>query len=92
MDIDFHKLLEWIVGRGVELSSDEKSIKFEIKRDLTKKEYKVLLHMFGGGSETEIMEQLNLDKERFDKVLKSAKSKIKSNLGKFAQLNSDKVL
>jgi hypothetical protein len=38
------------------------------------------------------MEQLNLDKERFDKVLKSAKSKIKSNLGKFAQLNSDKVL
>jgi hypothetical protein len=48
MDIDFHKLLEWIVGRGVELSSDEKSIKFEIKRDLTKKEYKVLLHMFGG--------------------------------------------
>lgn len=86
MDIDFHKLLEWVIGRDLELTEDEKSLKFDIKRRLTKKEYKVLLHMFEGGKQEEITQKLNLDEKRFNETLKSAKSKISSNLGKFAKI------
>ena len=83
MEISFQKLLEWVVGRDLELVSDEKSVKFEIKRMLTKKEYKLLLASF---QNQDILEKLNLDSERSDKLLQSGKKKISQNLGKFAKI------
>jgi len=86
MEIDFYKLIESVANRELQFTEDEITIKFEIKRRLTKKEYKVLIHIFQGGDEEAIINKLNLDRDRFTSILKSAKNKIRSNLGKFAKI------
>lgn len=86
MDINFHKLLEWLTGKTLELNQDEHTVKYGLKNKLTKKEYKIVLHLFGNGEISEIASKLNLDEKRVNELLDSSKKKIKSNLGKFAQL------
>jgi ArsR family metal-binding transcriptional regulator len=78
--------LEWIVGRAVELSADEKTTKYAIKNKLTKKEYKIILHLFEGGKIEDILEKLNLDEKRANEILENGKKKIRSNLGKFIKI------
>ena len=86
MDIDYHKLLEWLTKKSLELAQDEHTVKYAIKSKLTKKEYKIVLHLFAGGEVSEIAEKLNLDEDRTNELLVSARKKVISNLGKFAKI------
>ena len=86
MNIDYHKLLEWLTEKNLELTKDEHITKYAIKGKLTKKEYKIVLHLFAGGEISEVAKKLNLDEKRAEELLKSARKKVISNLGKFAQI------
>jgi len=86
MEIDYHKLLEWLTKKSLELAKDEHTTKYAIKGKLTKKEYKIVLHLFAEGEISEIADKLNLDEKRVNELLKSARKKVISNLGKFAQI------
>ena len=86
MEIDYHKLLEWLTTKSLELTNNERAIKYAIKGKLTKKEYKIVLHLFADGEVGEIAKKLNLDEKRVNELLSSARKKIISNLGKFAQI------
>ena len=86
MEIDYHKLLEWLTKKSLELTKDEHTTKYAIKGKLTKKEYKIVLHLFADGEVGEIAEKLNLDEKRVNELLRSSRKKIISNLGKFAKI------
>ena len=86
MDIDYHKLLEWLTGKSLILTKDEHTIKYAIKSKLTKKEYKIILHLFTDGEIGELATKLKLNEKRTSELFKSAKKKITSNLGQFAQI------
>jgi|GEM_PF-3344706 len=86
MEIDYHKLLEWLTGKSLKLSQDEHTTKYAIKKKMTKKEYKLVLHLFSGGQISEIAEKLHLDEKRANETLDNAKKKIRSNLGQFAAI------
>ena len=86
MDINYHQLLEWLTKKSLELTQDEHTTKYAMKSKLTKKEYKIILHLFADGEIDEIAEKLNLDQKRVSELLESARKKVVSNLGKFAKI------
>jgi FixJ family two-component response regulator len=82
--ITYSELVMKVFERTLELKSEEE-VKKEVKDRLTKKELKTLHHILSGKDEKEILEKLNLDSERLQLLLESAKKKIKHN---FSRLTS----
>jgi helix-turn-helix protein len=80
--IDFHKIVEDISGKSRENMRDNEFIKFELKRRLTKKEYKTLVHLYSGGEREELAQKLNMDTDRADTLFESAKKKVRLSLDK----------
>jgi hypothetical protein len=74
----FKKILDWVAEKDTSIRiDDEKEIKFELKRRLTKKEYKILLYAFENSEiSDEMLAKLSLDQERYKELLRSSKKKV----------------
>jgi len=88
-DTDYLKFIEWSVNahfENIPLSAEE--LRFEVRRRLTKKELKLLLHIYLNGDQNinEFVAKMNIDQERQDELIESGKRKIR-NLASWQRKN-----
>jgi FixJ family two-component response regulator len=76
VELNFTELVEATLQREVAKKWTDLDIKVELKRVLTKKEYKLLLSLFNNIPEAEIMDSLSISEERLQKMVKSYRKKI----------------